>query len=84
MPYDQGPASGMLGHMALYYFHLRGRERIADNRGLDLPDDYEAQREAQRVASALQRARGDAWSVLVTNERGHRVTEIPGTSTISR
>ncbi len=69
--------------MPLYYFHLRGRERIADRRGLDLLDDYAAQREAEHVAAALQRSRGDAWSVLVTNERGHHVTEIPGTSTIS-
>ena len=70
--------------MPVYYFHLRGRERIADKRGLDLLDDNAAQREAVRVAAALQRSRGHVWSVLVTNERGHRVTEIPGTSTISR
>jgi len=70
--------------MPLYYFHLRGRERIVDRRGFDLLDDNAAQREAVRVAAALQRSRGLVWSVLVTNERGHRVTEIPGTSTISR
>jgi len=73
--------------MPLYYFHPLGHERIANRRGLDLLDDNAAQREAVRVAAALQRSRGLVWSVLVTNERGHRVTEIPGTSgtsTISR
>ena len=70
--------------MPLYYFHLRGRERITDQRGLDLLDDNAAKREAKRVAAALQQSRGHVWSVLVTNERGHHVTEIPGTSTISR
>jgi hypothetical protein len=63
--------------MPLYYFHLRGRERIADKRGRDLRDDGAARREAEGIVAALQRSRGQAWSVLVTNERGHHVTEIP-------
>jgi hypothetical protein len=64
--------------MPRYYFHLEGAERIADRRGLDLPDDNAAQREAEGIAAALRRSRKRGWNVIVTNEWGHRVTEIPG------
>jgi hypothetical protein len=42
-----------------------------------LVDDNAAQREAERIAAALQRSRGHVWSVLVTNQWGHHVTQIP-------
>jgi hypothetical protein len=54
--------------MPRYYFHLEGRERIADKRGRDLPDDNAAGREAEGISAALQRSRGRVWSVIVTNE----------------
>lgn len=61
-----------------YFFHLEDDERIEDKRGRDLPDDSAARREAEGIAAALQRSRGHVWSVIVTNEWGHDVTEIPG------
>lgn len=64
--------------MPRYYFHLEGSERIADKRGRDLPDDNAARREAEGIAAALQRSRGRVWAVIVTNEWGHTVIEIPG------
>jgi uncharacterized protein DUF6894 len=63
--------------MPRYFFHLEGDDVIADKRGHDLPDDIAARREAESIASALRRARGPVWSVIVTNEAGHEVTEIP-------
>jgi hypothetical protein len=62
--------------MPRYYFHLEGSERIADKRGRDLPDDNAAGREAEGISAALQRSRGRVWSVIVTNEWGHKVVEI--------
>ena len=64
--------------MPRYYFHLEGGEQIADKRGRDLPDDNAARREAEGIAAALQRSRGRVWAVIVTNEWGHTVIEIPG------
>ena len=63
--------------MPRYFFHLEGNERIADRRGHDLPDDSAARREAEGIAIALRRARGPVWRVIVTNEAGHEVTDIP-------
>ena len=63
--------------MPRYFFHLEGNDLIADKRGLELADDIAARREAETIASALRRARGPVWSVIVTNEAGHEVTEIP-------
>jgi hypothetical protein len=63
--------------MPRYYFHLEGGERITDKRGRDLPDDYAARREAEGIAAALQRSRGRVWGVIVTNEWGHELIEIP-------
>jgi hypothetical protein len=63
--------------MPRYFFHLEGDDLIADKRGHDLPDDNAAQREGERIATALRRARGPVWRVIVTNEGGHEVTEIP-------
>jgi hypothetical protein len=63
--------------MPRYFFHLEDGELIADKRGHDLPDDNAARREAEGIAVALRRARGPVWSVIVTNEAGHDVTEIP-------
>ncbi len=62
--------------MRRYFFHLEGGDLIADKRGLELPNDIAAQREAENIARALRRARGPIWSVIVTNEAGHEVTEI--------
>jgi hypothetical protein len=64
--------------MPLYFFHLEGREeRIADRRGQILPDEAAALREANLVAAALRKYRGEAWGVIVTNEWGQEVTQIP-------
>jgi hypothetical protein len=63
--------------MPRYFFHLEGREeRIADRRGQILPDEGSAVREANEVAAALRKYRGEAWGVIVTNEWGHQVTQI--------
>ena len=64
--------------MPRYYFHLEGSERIADKRGRDLPDDNAARREAEGISGALRQSRGVVWSVIVTNEWGHKVVEILG------
>jgi hypothetical protein len=63
--------------MARYFFHLEDGERIQDRRGHDLPDDNAALREAQQITTALRLRRGRVWRVIVTNEWGHDVTEIP-------
>jgi hypothetical protein len=63
--------------MPRYFFHLEDGERIADKRGLDLPDDNAALREAEGIAAALRRARRRVWRVIATNEAGHDVAEIP-------
>ena len=63
--------------MPRYYFHLKGGEWITDKRGHDLRDDNAARREAEGIAAALQRSRGGVWDVIVTNEWGHDVIEIP-------
>jgi hypothetical protein len=67
--------------MPRYYFHLEGSERIADKRGRDLPDGNAAGRDAEGISAALQRSRGRVWSVIVTNEWGHKVVEILGPQT---
>ena len=53
------------------------KERITDKRGQILPDEAAAMREANLVAAALKTYRGEAWKVIVTNEWGHEVTQIP-------
>jgi hypothetical protein len=64
--------------MPRYFFHLERREeRIADRRGQILRDEAAALREANLVAAALRKYRGEAWGVIVTNEWGHEVTQIP-------
>jgi hypothetical protein len=64
--------------MPRYFFHLEsGEERVADRRGQILPDEGSAVREANEVADALRRYRREAWRVIVTNEWGHEVTQIP-------
>ena len=64
--------------MPRYFFHLESREeRIADRRGQIQPDEAAALREANLVAAALRRYRGEAWRVIVTNEWGHEVTQTP-------
>ena len=63
--------------MPRYFFHLESREeRVADRRGQILRDEEGALREANEVAAALRRYRGEAWKVIVTNEWGHEVTQI--------
>jgi len=64
--------------MPRYFFHLDGLgERIADRRGQILPDEAAALREANLVAAALRTYQGEAWTVTVTNEWGHEVTQTP-------
>jgi hypothetical protein len=76
---DHGTVSRRRNYLVMprYFFHLEGGDRIADKRGLDLPDDIAARHEAEKIATALRRARGPVWRVTVTNEAGHEVTEIP-------
>jgi hypothetical protein len=63
--------------MPRYFFHLESpNERIADRRGEALPDERSAERQAVEVAIALRQHRGETWGVVVTNERGHEVTQI--------
>jgi hypothetical protein len=62
--------------MPRYFFHLDDGERIPDRLGQELPDDSAALRLAAGVAAALRR-RGRIWRVVVTNEWGHEVSEIP-------
>jgi hypothetical protein len=62
--------------MPRYFFHLEDGERVEDKRGHLLPDDTAARREAEKIGAALRRCRGPVWSVIVTNEWGHEVTEI--------
>jgi hypothetical protein len=68
--------------MPRYFFHLENGGRIEDKRGHNLPDDSAARREAEGIAAALLRSRGRVWSVVVTNEWGHDVIEIPGTGRV--
>jgi hypothetical protein len=64
--------------MPRYFFHLEGQEeRVTDRRGQILPDEVAALREADKVAAALRKYRGEAWGLIVTNEWGHEVTRIP-------
>jgi hypothetical protein len=64
--------------MPRYFLHLEGREeRITDRRGRILPDEVAALREANEVAAALRKYRGEAWAVILTNEWGHEVTQVP-------
>ena len=64
--------------MPRYFFHLEDGERIADKRGHDLPDDIAARREGERIAVALRRRRRRRiWRVIVTNEGGNELTQIP-------
>jgi hypothetical protein len=63
--------------MPRYFFHLEDGERITDRRGQGLTDDNAALRLAGGVAAALRRRGGRIWRVVVTNEWGHEVTEIP-------
>jgi hypothetical protein len=62
--------------MPRYFFHLEDSRRVEDKRGHLLPDDTAARREAEKIEAALRRCRGPVWSVIVTNEWGHEVTEI--------
>jgi hypothetical protein len=63
--------------MPRYFLHLEGREeRITDRRGQILPDEDAALREANEVAAALRKYRGEAWGVILTNEWGHEVTQL--------
>jgi hypothetical protein len=66
--------------MPRYFFHLEDGERVPDRLGQELRDDSAALRLAAEVGAALRRSRrGRIWRVVVTNEWGHEVTEIPVT-----
>jgi hypothetical protein len=62
--------------MPRYFFHLEDGRRVEDKRGHLLPDDGAARREAERIEAALRRCRRPVWSVIVTNEWGHEVTQV--------
>jgi hypothetical protein len=69
---------------ATVLFFLESREeRVADRRGQIPPDEGSAVREANEVAAALRRYRGESWRVIVTNEWGHEITQIPTPSKAS-
>jgi hypothetical protein len=66
--------------MPRYLFHLEGGpkgELIADKRGKVLPEDFAARREAEEIAAALKKRRGNAWRVIVVDEWGHDFMAIP-------
>jgi hypothetical protein len=63
--------------MPRYFFHLEGSELIEDKRGHVLRDDNAAWREAEGITAALERRPGNIWRVIVTNEWGHDIAEIP-------
>jgi hypothetical protein len=65
--------------MPRYFFHLEDGERVPDRLGQELRDDSAALRLAAEVGVALRRRRGRIWRVVVTNEWGYEVTEIPVT-----
>jgi hypothetical protein len=46
-------------------------------RGQILSDAAAALREADEVAAALRKYRGEGWGVISTNEWGHEVTQTP-------
>jgi hypothetical protein len=62
-----------------YFFHAEGRERIEDPTGLTLRDDFEARDEAVAMATVLNEHQIEtgAWRLVVVNELGERITEIP-------
>jgi hypothetical protein len=64
--------------MPQYFFHLEGGPKGGtDKRGQVLPDDGAARREAEAIAAALKKRRGNAWRVVVADEWGHDFMAIP-------
>jgi hypothetical protein len=65
--------------MPRYFFHFD--QRVQDTSGLDLPDDNAARREAEAMAGDLRgnERYGGGWRVIVTNQNGEDVTELPAT-----
>jgi hypothetical protein len=62
-----------------YFFHAEGRDRVEDEAGLALPSDLEAREEAAAMA-ALLTTHGKfpgSWRIIVVNELGERITDIP-------
>jgi hypothetical protein len=65
--------------MPRYFFHIENGGRVTDPRGEEFPDEDAALEAAEQVASQISanpRA-GDDWRIMVTNEAGERVAEVP-------
>jgi hypothetical protein len=65
--------------MPLYYFSIQNGERIADDQGYDFPDDATARRYAEQVSGDLSKNRsgGSNWLIVITDEFGAKVGEVP-------
>jgi hypothetical protein len=63
----------------LYYFSIQNGERIADDQGYEFPDDATACRHAEQVSRELSRNRsgGRNWVVVVTDQFGVKIGEMP-------
>jgi hypothetical protein len=64
--------------MPRYFFHLENGHRISADEGDDFPDDASALAAAQEVAKDFAKNRsGNKLRIIVTNEAGAVVTEVP-------
>ena len=65
--------------MSRYFFHVNDGRLISSDRGLELSDDAAARHEAEQIASDIARARpdGDELQIIVTNEAGLTITQVP-------
>jgi predicted MFS family arabinose efflux permease len=63
-------------YAALFFFISKLVSGLTTSAVMFLPDDGAARHEAKRIEAALRHCRRPVWSVIVTNECGHEVTEI--------
>jgi hypothetical protein len=66
-------------YMPFYHLRVEDGEPITDTIPIELADDEAARREAEAVARELSQGRcsGSEWKVVVTNENGRTVAEVP-------
>lgn len=67
--------------MPFYHLRIENGEPITDTIAIELADDEEARREAEAIAKELSQGRADGsrWKVVVTDENGRTVIEVPTT-----
>jgi hypothetical protein len=65
--------------MPFYRLRVENGEPITDTIPYELADDEAARREAEAIARELSqgRANGSEWKVVVTDENGRTVAEVP-------